>query len=432
MKNNLHHKVHTAAKDIRLSHTERDLLRASLRAHMDTVSVTIPPTPTRSPYQFFFMHRVLAVVALLVVVVVGAGGTSVAAQWSLPGDLLYPVKISVNEEVQAALAVSPVAKAQVHAALAERRIEEAQTLAARGTLDATTTQEIQKNFDEHAGIAQTIARDLATTEPAVSTQLSTQFSSSLSVDDAVLTSLVRGSSNQALRYDTNELSRTVQTNIVLGPSLTSLASSTDTHTFSRTNDTHRTHRRTKDEGTRSGIDAHVDMTASTTSATTTPAATTTVDTTSVQTQTVTTDAATQLGESAKQVLADTQAQYAKLKNSLSLSTTDAIDARLAAVQSQLNLGDTALAAGNTDEAYADYTSAMGAATRLQTLLKASKRFRSNILQQLFDTTDSSGEVLGTSTVSNLPDPTPMVDGATTSDISPDMHTHAFTHQKHRQ
>ena len=430
MKNNLHHKVHTAAKDIRLSHTERDLLRASLRAHMDTVPVMARPTPTRSPYQFFFMHRVLAVVALLVVVVVGAGGTSVAAQWSLPGDLLYPVKISVNEEVLTALAVSPVAKAQVHAALAERRIEEAQTLAARGTLDATTTQEIQKNFDEHAGIAQTIARDLATTEPAVSTQLSTQFSSSLSVDDAVLTSLVRGSSNRALRHDTNELSRSVQTNIVSGPSLAPLASSTEIHTFSHPNDTHRTSLRDKD-GKRSVMSVHTDMTAPTTS-TTTVAATVATDTTSVQTHTVTTDAATQLGESAKQVLADTQAQYAKLKNSLSSSTTDAIDARLTAVQSQLSGGDAALSAGNTDEAYADYTSAMGAATRLQTLLKASKRFHSNILQQLFDTTDSSGEVLGTSTVSNLPDPTLAVDSTTTADVSPDTHTHAFTHQKHRQ
>ena len=52
-----------------------------------------------------FMHPMP--IALFVLVLVGAGGgVSLAAEGSLPGDVLYPVKVSVNEEVRSALTFS--------------------------------------------------------------------------------------------------------------------------------------------------------------------------------------------------------------------------------------------------------------------------------------------------------------------------------------
>jgi anti-sigma-K factor RskA len=68
--------------------------------------------------------RVLAIVVAAVVILAAAGGTTVyAAQSSLPGDMLYPVKTSV-ENIQLAVTTSPAAKARLYLQLAQKRIDE--------------------------------------------------------------------------------------------------------------------------------------------------------------------------------------------------------------------------------------------------------------------------------------------------------------------
>jgi len=85
---------------------------------------------------------ILVIIALLV-----GGGTSVAAQSALPGDVLYPVKVNVNENVQGWFAVSSEAKATWNANRAENRLTEAEKLSAEGRLDATTGADLQARFD---------------------------------------------------------------------------------------------------------------------------------------------------------------------------------------------------------------------------------------------------------------------------------------------
>jgi hypothetical protein len=111
-------------------------------------------SPVRSPYFIFSFQFSRVVVPLSVVLVVLVGsGTAYAAQGALPGSPLYAVKINIDEPVRIALATTPEAKAAVNAAIAQSRLEEAQELEAQGRLDATTTQELERNFDEHASRA---------------------------------------------------------------------------------------------------------------------------------------------------------------------------------------------------------------------------------------------------------------------------------------
>ncbi|MHB8652017.1 MAG: DUF5667 domain-containing protein [Minisyncoccota bacterium] len=77
------------------------------------------------------------------------GGTSIAAEQSLPGDLLYPVKVHVNEPVRGAVAISDNDQAAWDTALANRRLEEAETLAAKGTLSTSTQAEIASSLNAH-------------------------------------------------------------------------------------------------------------------------------------------------------------------------------------------------------------------------------------------------------------------------------------------
>ena len=62
-----------------------------------------------------------AIASLFILIFVGAS-TSYAAEMALPGDILYPVKAVVNENVVSALAFSEEAKANRSATLALRRL----------------------------------------------------------------------------------------------------------------------------------------------------------------------------------------------------------------------------------------------------------------------------------------------------------------------
>ena len=91
-------------------------------------------------------------IALILALAV-SGGVSVAAENAVPGDALYVVKTTVNENVRAALAVSTEAEARWQAKAAERRLEEGQELAARGELSAEAAADIGAQFDNHAEAA---------------------------------------------------------------------------------------------------------------------------------------------------------------------------------------------------------------------------------------------------------------------------------------
>ena len=86
--------------------------------------------------------RSYAYVSLVVILVAGIGTTS-AAEFSTPGDLLYPVKITINDRAVTALAFSPEAKAEAKVALVERRLAEVEDLIASNDEDDEDAQRIK-------------------------------------------------------------------------------------------------------------------------------------------------------------------------------------------------------------------------------------------------------------------------------------------------
>lgn len=87
--------------------------------------------------------------ALIVLALVAGGSTSFAAESAVPGDVLYPVKIEVNENIKSAFAISTEAEAALQAEFLAERLAEAETLAARGDLDATAAAELEERIDAH-------------------------------------------------------------------------------------------------------------------------------------------------------------------------------------------------------------------------------------------------------------------------------------------
>lgn len=114
----------------------------------------------RRPFTFIPLPRIpMPALALLLIFLTGFGA-SAAAQGALPGDTLYPVKVGVNEEVRSWFALSTESKAKFDAALAARRLEEAEKLAIRGELTDDTRAAIAERFQFHSGRAEDRVRRL--------------------------------------------------------------------------------------------------------------------------------------------------------------------------------------------------------------------------------------------------------------------------------
>lgn len=144
MKNNWLKSFIKEAREVRLTAREK---RAMLSRIIGASSIP-------SPYSFFLTimdHRhKIAALAVMMAIVVTSGGTSFAASGALPGDVLYPIKVNINEEIQSFVAVTPNAKAKVGVMRTEKRLEEAKTLAAEGKLDDKTQAIIETNIDRHS------------------------------------------------------------------------------------------------------------------------------------------------------------------------------------------------------------------------------------------------------------------------------------------
>ena len=116
----------------------REQFRKELRGRlMSEASAVLAPRPSWFSFPMI-LRPALAAAAILVLVL--AGATSAAAS-SLPGDALYAVK-RTTEDVQLALTFDDVARMQLLARFADRRLEELAEIAKQHPASApTATQE---------------------------------------------------------------------------------------------------------------------------------------------------------------------------------------------------------------------------------------------------------------------------------------------------
>lgn len=130
-----------------------------------------------------------AIIAALIIALLG-GGTSIAANNSLPGDFLYPVKVDVNEKVAGAFQFSPEAKANWEAKLAEVRLDEAAKLAADSKLSADLKDAVEVAFKAHADAAQKELQGIADRgDAATAASLSGDFEAGLNARHDILDKL---------------------------------------------------------------------------------------------------------------------------------------------------------------------------------------------------------------------------------------------------
>lgn len=130
-------KITSAYNDISLSVSEKEKLRAS-------IFEKINPKPVASPifnFSFYTRASALAFASLLIV----TSPVVAAAQRSLPGEFLYPVKVNFNESVAEIFAPE---KEEYQKSLLAKRAYEIKKLSESGELDADELEDVEAEIEK--------------------------------------------------------------------------------------------------------------------------------------------------------------------------------------------------------------------------------------------------------------------------------------------
>lgn len=334
--------VKKEAEKIRMSDAEKVAMHARIFGVLSPFKSPQGEALRRSPYVPFSFSLRFVAASSLVLVLVGAG-TASAAQDALPGDALYPVKISILEKAESALARSPAAKAQVHAKLAERRLAEAQSLSAQGRLDGQKGAQLEVSFAAHAAAAEALAQEVADAEPGVAAEVKVKLATAAFARGKVLVRLgERGESE-----DNKKHSRALSQKVLASAEAPSAQNETEAATAATTFASGRSAPGPEGE-----------------------------DTTGER-------AAAAVQEKAARYLAEAREKFEKMQ-SLDGKTVEKIEKELSKAGIAISFGSAALGAGSFAEAAEDFEDALKTSARLVVLLEAQEKFDGDFIEPILD------------------------------------------------
>jgi hypothetical protein len=183
-----------ALQSIRLSNHEKASIRASLKAAIRNsapvrVGVWRGLILWSHHYKHYQLHFRFMPILIILALVLGGGGISYAAEGSLPGDMLYPVKVSINEPVRGFVAFSDEAKISWNIERVERRFNEAEELAVEKRLSADTRATLQGRFKDHSDDAQLRIKNVASSDPEKAVELSSSLETTIKAHSRILGSI---------------------------------------------------------------------------------------------------------------------------------------------------------------------------------------------------------------------------------------------------
>lgn len=352
-------KLNKELANTRLAPEERASMRARVLAHMKMHPIQSPRPSFFYSFQFASASR-YAFASLLIVLLVG-GSTVSAAAGALPGDILYTVKITVNEQVEQVLTRGDAEKAGVHAKLAQRRLEEAEALAVLGKLDAGAAAEIENNFDAHMERIGILSQTLEIEDPGTAAEVSIKLDSSLEVHGAILARLGEESGDS----DTKEHSGRISARL--------LARTESSARYFGASDT------------RGKVAAQVES--KTPETATLSRASSAAEDTSVAPPYA--DAwgeriALQLQKKALEALEEAHESYDDVEDELATTTIARVEAQFDAAGAHMREGNDAFAKGDFSLAVENFTKAFRIVVQLDAFLEAQERFERNFISAKFE------------------------------------------------
>ena len=133
-------------KSIKLSIDEKSKLFNRLNHYSSNTAIVSPKMYWyNNVFQKNYMQMAFALIFIF-------GGSALAinnSEKSLPGDLLYSVKVNVNEPLRGVSLLNTSSKVKWEAKKLDRRFEEIEILAVQGKLDKDKSEKVQNKIDEH-------------------------------------------------------------------------------------------------------------------------------------------------------------------------------------------------------------------------------------------------------------------------------------------
>ena len=160
-------KIAEKAKSAKLTERERETLFLTVDTYVGS-NKSQSSRPIKSPFAMggvlpfvssWHAHGTRMAIVVLMLVIFGAGGTSLAAQNSLPGDFFYPIRVNVNEEIRA-IFLSSSARSEYEVERAKKRVEEAKELVVQNRMSPEIQDKIATRLNSHIARVQRDIDDL--------------------------------------------------------------------------------------------------------------------------------------------------------------------------------------------------------------------------------------------------------------------------------
>ncbi len=190
---------------IRLSAAEKDALYERLATYVAYHPVVAPAISAKSQKTLFkepfiewampsrlYRQLVLGCFAFILI------GVPFLAERSVPGDMLYSMKVRVNEEVRASFTSSGYEKVAWETKRLERRIAEARLLAKEGRLTPEIEADVIAAVTEHQAATEAEIATLRTTDADAAALAELTFVSVLDVQSAALKANTETSSTEGM------------------------------------------------------------------------------------------------------------------------------------------------------------------------------------------------------------------------------------------
>ncbi len=170
-------------RSLKLSEEERGLVRAHVHYLMTNTPIqrAVP-----SLFQRGLHHGLRIALSSFAFFIFVGGFVSAVAANALPGDPLYPVKVSFNEEIQLFFQKTPEKKVAYNAKRVEARVNEIKTLAETKTLTKANQATVQKALDAHIKDLSADLTTLSDTAPSAALAVTTTLEDALKANKAIL------------------------------------------------------------------------------------------------------------------------------------------------------------------------------------------------------------------------------------------------------
>lgn len=200
-KKTIHTILTEAANTVSLSVSEKETMRERMAEYIAYNPIRPPrAAPQKSFGSFFDTFTFRYVPAFIIAGLVFSGaGVSYAAEGALPGDLLYPVKLNINEEIVSVLTADPIDRAVWEATRAERRLFEVSALAKEGLLTNEAIAIATDSFAEQAERAVKNVAELSKNDPASAAEVTAELESAFETHEMILASLSADASDSDVK-----------------------------------------------------------------------------------------------------------------------------------------------------------------------------------------------------------------------------------------